>query len=105
MKGRWLCMVDINNYMFDLPEIAAALIKQQGIHEGLWGISISFGFAATNMQTSPEEGSLLPAAIVPVTQIGIQRYESPNALTVDAAVANPPPAGAPKAAAGAKARR
>ena len=40
-----------------------------------------------NVGTGPDD--LLPAAIVPVGGIGIQKAEAPNNLTVDAAVVNP----------------
>lgn len=64
-----------------------ALIRFNDLHEGLWGLYIEFGLSAANVGLEPD--GLLPAAIVPVKKIGLQRFEEPNNLTVDAAEANP----------------
>lgn len=84
-------MAEVKNYVFDYKEVAEALIKQQGIHEGLWGIYMEFGILGTNMTSGPPEEKTIPAAIVPVLKIGIQRFDNPSSLTVDAAEVNPPP--------------
>jgi hypothetical protein len=55
----------------------------------LWGIAIEFGLAAANMGQGPED--ILPAAIIPVKKIGLQRFKEPNNLTVNAAEVNPLP--------------
>ncbi|MHB8629950.1 MAG: hypothetical protein ACYDBJ_27265 [Aggregatilineales bacterium] len=73
---------------FSYKEVAEALLKGQDIHEGLWGVYIEFGIGAANVaQTSAD--SIVPAAIVPVVKIGLQRFTEPNNLTVDAATVNP----------------
>ena len=64
-------MPETPQILFSYQEIAEALVKQQGIHEGLWG---------------------LHAAIVPVQGISLRRFdEEVGGLTVDAAAANPAP--------------
>jgi hypothetical protein len=75
---------------FSHKEVAEALLKRQDIHEGLWGIYIEFGFGAANIGQGPDDPNLLPAAIIPITKIGIQKFAEANNLTVDAAVVNPP---------------
>ena len=82
-------MPEIQNVTFSHKEIAEALIKLHNIHEGLWGIYLEFGIAAANVNSGKDENNLVPAAIVPVVKIGIQKFPSPNNLTVDAALANP----------------
>lgn len=82
-------MPEAQNFVFDHKEIAEALIKQHGIHDGLWGVYIEFGIAGANINQGPTEDNLLPAAIVPVLKIGIQRFPKPNSLTVDASQINP----------------
>jgi hypothetical protein len=68
--------------------VAEALIRYNNLHEGLWGLYIEFGLGAANV--GPEEGGeVFPTAIIPVKKIGLQRYEKPNNLTVDAAEVNP----------------
>jgi hypothetical protein len=84
-------MPETNSITFSHKEVAEALVKKQDLHEGLWGIYIEFAIGAANISQSPEDPNILPAAIVPVNKIGIQRFPSPNNLTVDAAVVNPLP--------------
>jgi hypothetical protein len=81
-------MAEIQTYIFEYKEVVEALIQQQGIHEGFWGIYMEFGIAGANIQPQSED-VVVPAAIVPVMKIGIQRYDTPNELTVDAAEKNP----------------
>lgn len=82
-------MPEAKTIVFNHREIAEALVKSQDIQEGLWGIYIEFGIQGANLSISPSQDTLVPAAIVPVLKIGIQRFDKPNQLTVDAAVVNP----------------
>lgn len=77
-------MPEIKNIEFNYKEVAEALIRYNKIKTGLWGISIKFGIQAANIGQGPGSG-LTPVAIVPVLNIGLQRFDSPNNLTVDAA--------------------
>jgi uncharacterized membrane protein len=80
-------MGDAKQYVFTYKEIAETLVKAQGLHEGLWGVYMEFGLQATN--AGPNDNELLPAVIIPVMKVGIQRFEKANGLTVDAALVNP----------------
>jgi hypothetical protein len=82
-------MAEARQYIFSHKEVAEALVKQQGIHEGLWGIYIEFGIGAANIGATPEGDNVVPAAIVPIQKMGIQRFDEPSNLTVDAAEVNP----------------
>jgi hypothetical protein len=82
-------MPETKSIIFTHKEVAEALIKQQGIHEGLWGIYFEFGFGAGNIGPVPGDPNLLPTAIVQITKIGIQRFPEENNLTIDASVSNP----------------
>jgi hypothetical protein len=84
-------MAEAKNYIFTYQEIAAALVKAQDIHEGLWGVYLEFAIAGANIPNGPGSEMLVPAAIVPVVKMGIQRFDRPNSLTVDAAEVNPSP--------------
>ena len=79
-------MAESNQIIFSHKEVAEALIKQQGIHKGIWGVYIRFGITGANIGTLE---SLLPAAIVPILEIGLQRFEEETNLSVDAAKVNP----------------
>lgn len=82
-------MAEVRNYVFSHKELAELLIKKQNIHEGHWGIFIEFALAAANISSGPDDPNLLPAAIIPVKRIGIQKFDQPSFLTVDAAQFNP----------------
>ncbi len=68
---------------FTFKEIATLMVKQQGIKEGHWGIYVRFGISAANIGSSAED--VVPAAVVPLLELGLQRFEAPSSLTVDAA--------------------
>lgn len=75
--------------MFSHAEVVECLLKKEGIHSGLWGLAVSFGFGAANVSSADTPEHYLPAAIVPIAEIGIQEFEKPSNLTVDAAKVNP----------------
>lgn len=80
-------MAELGQITFTHKEVVEALVKQQGVHEGIWGIYIKFGIKGVNMGSSPAD--VVPTAIIPVLQIGLQRFEEENNLSVDAAKVNP----------------
>jgi hypothetical protein len=82
-------MPETKNYVFSYTELAELLVKKLDIHEGLWGVFIEFSLGAANVPTSPDGKTLAPAAIAAIKSIGIQRFDAPNNLTVDAAAMNP----------------
>ncbi len=75
-------MAEAKQYVFKHQEVAEALVKHLGLREGNWGIYIEFGIQGANIGTLQEE--FIPAAIVPVLKIGIQRFEEKSPFTVDA---------------------
>lgn len=68
-------------------QVVEALLKLHNIHEGIWGLYIRFGIAATNAGANEQE--LMPAAIVPVMEIGLQKFDKETNISVDAAKVNP----------------
>jgi hypothetical protein len=78
----------MSEHMYKHSELVTALIKHQGIHEGLWQLSITFGFAAANVGENPE--SLNPASVTQIAAIGIRPADSLSNIAVDAAAVNPP---------------
>jgi hypothetical protein len=82
-------MAEANQITFGYQEVAEALVKKQGIHEGFWGVYIEFGFAAANVANPADAKSIVPTAFNMVQKIGIQRFPEANNLTVDAAKVNP----------------
>lgn len=80
-------MAEATQIVFTHKEVVEALLKKQGIHEGIWGIYIKFGIRGPNIGPSPN--NILPAAIVPILEVGLQRFEEENNIAVDAAKVNP----------------
>lgn len=82
-------MPETTQLAFTYKEVVEALLKMHGIHEGIWGLSVKFGISAMNVGPSATE--IVPAAIVPLLNIGLQRADEENNLSVDASKVNPKP--------------
>ncbi len=80
-------MAEIKTITLTHKEVVEALIKHQGLHEGIWQLYVEFGIAATNVSTG--EDQISPAAIVPVKTIGLHKAEQENPLSADASKVNP----------------
>jgi hypothetical protein len=72
--------------LFTFKELAEMMVKHQGIHEGFWGVYVEFGIKGLNVTT---ETATLPAALVPINRVGLQRFDVSNELSVDASIVNP----------------
>jgi hypothetical protein len=82
-------MAEATQYMFDHQEVAELLVKKQGLHEGVWMLSLEIGQAAATVP-APDGKSLFPAALNIVQRIGLKKHDGePSNLTVDAAEVNP----------------
>jgi hypothetical protein len=82
-------MPEVTQIAFKHAEIVELLIKKQGIHEGIWGLFVKFGLNASNI--GPNETELMPAAILGVLEIGLQKFDKESNLALDAAKVNPAP--------------
>ena len=67
---------------FTHKELVEILVKDRDLTEGIWRLYVNFGLKATNMGTSEQDR--LPTAIIPILQIGIQKTEKEDNLSVDA---------------------
>ena len=84
-------MAEPTQYSFSLRELTIALIKEQGLHEGLWMASFEFTFGAGLLGAPPEE--VKPSAFVQINRVQLIRQNGPvpqgAPLVVDAAQVNP----------------
>jgi hypothetical protein len=64
-------MAEPTQFSFTLEEVTQALIKHQGLHEGLWTLSIEFGLGSGIVGPTPTEGK--PSAIVAVNRLQLVR--------------------------------
>ena len=81
----------VEQYKFSHKEVVEALIKQQGLHHGIWMLSLQFGIGGANIQNPEDPLDINPAAIIPIVAIGLQKKPELNPLAVDASVVNPKP--------------
>lgn len=84
-------MPESTNLVFAHAELAEILVKKLGLHEGLWGLYFEFGLIGANVPLPPDGKQFSPAAICTINKVGVQRFETPSNLTVDAAIVNPEP--------------
>ena len=80
-------MPEATQIVYKHKELAELLIKAQGIHTGIWGLFFRFGISGANIGAT--EAELQPAAIVPVLEVGLQKFEKETNISVDAAKVNP----------------
>jgi hypothetical protein len=82
-------MAETTQYTFDLKEATVALIKEQGIHEGLWILGFEIALGAGQFGPTPAEAK--PGAFMQINKLQLLRQTAEAANTVDAAAVNPPP--------------
>ena len=75
-------MAEPTQLEYKLKDLAALMVRDQGIKDGHWMILIRFAHTAATIET-PIEGAA-PASISRVVSIGISRVDQPNPLSVDA---------------------
>lgn len=76
-------------HTFDWQDIAVALVRAKGLHEGKWSLTFSL---ANQVRHVTMNGGLCPSAVSVFSGIGLDRMpdDAPlNSLTVDAAEVNP----------------
>lgn len=76
---------------FSLSELTEILIKDQGLHEGLYNLSVQLQIGVGTVGPSPE--LICPGAMLGVSRIGLSKTEKgkENIHTVNAAKINPKP--------------
>ena len=82
-------MAETKSLTFSYKELAGILIKDQKLHEGLWGVIFEFGLAGGLFAFPPGGDVVVPTAMIPIVKVGIQRFDEANPITVDAAQVNP----------------
>ncbi|MFN2492569.1 MAG: hypothetical protein ABR501_06760 [Pyrinomonadaceae bacterium] len=75
-------MAEANLITYSFKELAELMVKDRGLNEGVWGVYIKFGINAAN--AGETDASLRPTALVPVLEIGLQKFQEVNNLSIDA---------------------
>ena len=79
-------MPDVTQISYRHNELVQLMLKDQGITEGHWILSVNFGLGAGNIGDSPERPEAIsPAAFVIVQSVGLHRVPAPQPHSVDAA--------------------
>lgn len=84
-------MPEVKNYVFSHPELAQILIKHLDLHEGHWGGLPRIQPSGRQCPGAARGQPLSPCSVNFVNKIGIQRFDVPNNLSLDAAQVNPLP--------------
>ena len=82
-------MAEPSQIVFSYKEVAEALVKKYGLTEGIWGLWVKFGIKAANVGES--DSDLKPTAIIPIVELGLQKFDKENNISVDASKVNPKP--------------
>jgi hypothetical protein len=79
-------MPEVGHIKYDLKEVTALMLRDQGIRSGLWMIWTRFGHVITNIAPPRDEpvGPAGPGVISWLTEVGIQKVQEPGPLSVDA---------------------
>jgi len=78
-----------SEHKYSIDELIRALLRDQGIHEGHWALSVEFSASGTSVKPQDNSARTLPGLIVSVNNATLVQSESAAAGTVDAAVVNP----------------
>lgn len=74
--------------MISLKELAVLLVRHNGIHQGLYDVSVEFQIGVGSVGPSPSD--VLPGAMIGVNRIGLAKAPQEGPNTIDAAKENPP---------------
>ncbi|MDE2157029.1 MAG: hypothetical protein KGJ32_14250 [Xanthomonadaceae bacterium] len=77
-------------YNFDPKEIMTALLKHQGIHQGIWMFGVNFGIGVSNIGKTPDDPEMRPGFVCQVMSVSLTSAPAQvPGLTFDAAELNP----------------
>ncbi len=82
-------MTEPTKHTFSLHDLAVAMVKAKGLHEGEWLLGFDFGLGAANIGPTPNEA--FPAAIAHILNATLVEADAtaPASLRVNAAQVNP----------------
>lgn len=72
---------------YQIKELIALLIKEEGHHEGYFDIAFRFGFATGGFEIP--SGESCPSGVVVIEGVGLQKVEKLAGAALDASVVNP----------------
>jgi hypothetical protein len=82
-------MAEASQYTFSHKELIETLIKKQDLREGIWSLAFQLGMGATQIPSPTDSKIPVPAAVVSIMSVGLQRTDKEGPLALDAAKVNP----------------
>lgn len=76
-------MADVTQYNFNLAEVAALMMRDAGITDGLWTIGVNFAIGVA--AAGPDKEHIRPSTLISVDQLVLTKANEPGPLTFDAA--------------------
>lgn len=73
-------------HLLNHQKLLVLLIKNAGVQEGFWMLSVEMQFGAIN--AGADEAHLFPTGLISISRIGIARTTVLNGLSADAAAIN-----------------
>jgi len=81
-------MAEATQFVFSHKELVEILIRHQNLHDGIWAASFQLGMGNTQVP-SPTGGETLPAVVVTIFGVGLQKADKEGPSALDAAKVNP----------------
>ena len=75
-------MAEATQYQFTHKEVVEALVRKQGLTEGIWTLTLTLGLSVGN--TGPDIDNLNPTAMVAVGAFGLSKTTEMTNLAIDA---------------------
>ncbi len=81
-------MAEVTQYAFSHKELGEILIRERGLHEGIWAVTFNIGMGVANLPP-PTGGDPVPAAVISIISVGLQKVPQESPMSLDAAKVNP----------------
>ncbi len=81
-------MAEPTQFIFSHKELVEILIRHQGLHHGIWTVAFQLGMGNAQVP-SPTGGETVPAVIVSIFGVGLQKADKEGPTALDAAKVNP----------------
>ena len=78
-----------NDRVFSIRDLIIALLRDQNIHAGCWGLTVHFNANGTTVALSDQSGVRLPGLAIAVSGVTLVLAKDGEEGSVDASLVNP----------------
>lgn len=75
--------------MFPVRDLIIALLRDQNIHTGYWGLTVHFNASGTTVSATGQTGERLPGLAIAVTGVSLVPAKEGEEGSLDASLVNP----------------